>query len=130
MDFEAVKAKYYRFWNVEDRPSDVTFDKYQKAYFNEKRFEVDVRDGQLNLEFQGENWACCVSAVVVFPTVQAKSGEEFLDYVQTKRRFYFDNYFKRTLHTPTGDPLRAWRRRPAPGLRGLPSRFHAERFLQ
>ena len=33
VDFDAFKAKYFRFWNVEDRPADNTFDKYQKAYF-------------------------------------------------------------------------------------------------
>ena len=80
MDFEAFKAKYFRFWNVEDLPGDDTFDKYQKAYFREKRFDVDVSDGQLNLEFQGENWACCVSAVVIFPVAKAAQGEAFLDY--------------------------------------------------
>jgi hypothetical protein len=26
MDFEGFKAKYYQFWNVGDRPNDVTFD--------------------------------------------------------------------------------------------------------
>ena len=107
MDFEAFKAKYYRFWNVEDRPDDVTFDKYQKAFFNEKRFDVEVRDGQLNLDFQGENWACCVSAVVIFPVSQSTQGEDFLDYVQSRRRFYFENYFKRVLHPRTGNPLPA-----------------------
>ena len=74
MDFEAFKAKYFRFWNVEDRPADNTFDKYQKTYFREKTFDVDVSDGQLNLEFQGENWACCVSAVVIFPVAKAARG--------------------------------------------------------
>ena len=107
MDFEAFKAKYFRFGNVEDQPSDVTFDKYQRTYFAEKRFDVDVTDGQLNLDFQGENWACCVSAVVIFPVSEAAHGEAFLDYVQAKRRFYFDNDFKRVLHRPTGDPVRA-----------------------
>ena len=71
MDFEAFKAKYFRFWNVEDLPADNTFDKYQKPYFREKQFDVEVTDGQLNLEFQGENWACCVSAVVIFPVAKA-----------------------------------------------------------
>ena len=36
MDFDAFKAKYFRFWNVDDLPGDDTFDKYQKAYFHEK----------------------------------------------------------------------------------------------
>ena len=105
MDFDAFKRRYYRFWNVEDLPGDNTFDKYQKAYFQEKTFDVDVSDGQLNLDFQGENWACCVSAVVIFPVAKAAEGEEFLKYVEAKRRFYFDNYFKRVLHRAGGDPL-------------------------
>jgi hypothetical protein len=106
MDFDSFKSTYFRFWNVEDLPDDVTFDKYQKAYFREKVFDVDVNDGQLNLEFQGENWACSVSAVVVFPAKKAAQGEAFLKYVEARRRFYFDNYFKRVLPSPTGDPLR------------------------
>ena len=42
MDFDAFKAKYFRFWDVEDRPADDTFDKYQKPYFHEKVFDVQV----------------------------------------------------------------------------------------
>jgi hypothetical protein len=105
MDFEAFKTKYFRFWNLDDLPADVTFDKYQKAYFQEKCFDVDVTDGQLNLEFQGANWACSVSAVVIFPVQKAALGEKFLKYAEARRRFYFDNYFKRVLPSPTGDPL-------------------------
>jgi hypothetical protein len=105
MDFEAFKAKYYRFWNVDDLPTENTFDKYQRAYFQEKRFDVEVTDGQLNLEFQGENWACSVSAVVVFPVQKAAQGEQFLKYAEVRRRFYFDNYFKRVLPAPRGEPI-------------------------
>ena len=72
--FRGLPQKYFRFWNVEDRPGDSTFDKYQKAYFHEKQFDVDVTDGQLNLEFQGENWAARVSAVVIFPVAEAAQG--------------------------------------------------------
>jgi hypothetical protein len=105
MDFDSFRKKYFRFWNVEDLPADNTFDKYQKAYFQEKIFDVDVTDGQLNIDFKGENWACSVSAVIVFPMEKAEQGEKFLKYVEGKRRFHFDNYFKRILHRPTGDPL-------------------------
>jgi hypothetical protein len=105
MDFDAFKTKYFRFWNIEDLPTDNTFDKYQKAYFREKRFDVDVKDGQLNLEFQGENWGCSVSAVVIFPVAKATQGEAFLKYTEARRRFYFDNYFKRVLPEPSGQPL-------------------------
>ncbi len=107
MDFEAFRKQYFRFWNVEDLPADNTFDKYQKAYYHEKQFDVEVTDGQLNLDFQGENWACCVSAVVIFPVEKADQGETFLHYMEAKRRFYFENYFKRVLPAPTGDPIGA-----------------------
>jgi hypothetical protein len=103
MDFAQFQAKYFRFWNVEDMPADDTFDKYQKVYFHEKTFDVEVTDGQLNVDFQGENWGCCVSAVVLFPVTEAANGEAFLKAMEQKRRFYFDNYFKRVLHRPTGD---------------------------
>ncbi|MHC4399278.1 MAG: hypothetical protein ACYTG0_06340 [Planctomycetota bacterium] len=106
MDFAQFQEKYFRFWNVEDSPADDTFDKYQKAYFREKTFDIEVTDGQLNVDFQGENWGCCVSAVVLFPVARAEEGAAFLEYVEQKRRFYFDNYFKRVLHRPTGDTLR------------------------
>ena len=107
MNFETLKKKYFRFWNVEDLPADNTFDKYQKAYFQEKTFDVEVTDGQLFLEFQGSSFACSVSAVIVYPAEKAAEGEKFLKYAEGKRRFYFDNYFKRILHQPSGDQLKA-----------------------
>jgi hypothetical protein len=105
MDFNTLKNKYFRFWNIEDLPTDDTFDKYQKTYFHEKIFDVEVIDGQLYLEFQGEDVANSVSAVVIYPVSKAVQGKEFLKWVENKRRFYFDNSFKRVLHMATGDPL-------------------------
>jgi hypothetical protein len=105
MDFNSFKKKYFRYWDTEDLPSDNTFDKYQGGYFHEKQFDVDVTDGQLSLDFRGENWACSVSAVVIYPAQKAKQGGKFLDYVARKRRFFFDNYFHRILHKGTGDRL-------------------------
>lgn len=114
MNFDAFKAQYFRFWDVEDRPTENTFDKYQKPYFHEKIFDVDVADGQLNLEFRGENWACSVSAVAIFPVNEDVRGRAFLADVVARRRFYFDNYFKRVLHRASGavlEPSEADRRR-------------------
>jgi hypothetical protein len=104
-DFAAQMRRYFRFWDTEDLPAENTFDKYQKRYFEEKRFDVAVTDGRLDLEFQGENWACSVSAVVIFPAGKAAEGEAFLRFAENRRRFHFDNCFKRVLHRPTGEPL-------------------------
>ena len=106
MDLEAQKKKYFRFWDVEDTPAENTFDKYQRAYFQEKQFDVDVTDGQLNLEFEGENWACCVSAIVIYPVTKATAGQKFLEHVVAQRRFFFDNYFHRVLHKAKGEVVK------------------------
>ena len=95
-----------------------------------KAFDVDVTDGQLNLEFQGENWACSVSAVVIFPVAKAAQGEAFLKYAEARRRFYFDNYFKRVLPGAERRAAAADGRGTTPGLRGLPARSDAGRLLQ
>jgi hypothetical protein len=105
MTLQSFKKKYFRFWDSEDSPEENTFDKYQRRYFSEKEFDVDVSDGQLNLEFRGENFACSVSAVVIFPESKTAEGKSFLNYVAQRRRFFFDNYFHRVLHKPTGDPF-------------------------
>ncbi|MFB3890820.1 MAG: hypothetical protein ACE15C_02225 [Phycisphaerae bacterium] len=100
-----LKKQHFRFWNTDDLPTDNTFDKYQKVY-DEKAFDVDVTDGQLFIEFGGQGYEpCAVSALVIYPASKAAEGEKFLKYVESRRRFHFDNYFKRTLHKATGDAL-------------------------
>ena len=123
MTFDSLKKKYFRYWDTEDVPADNTFDKYQRAYYQEKEFDVDVTNGQLNLDFRGENFACSVSAVVIYPVEKAEQGRKFLDYVVEKRRFFFDNYFHRILHKATGDPLAPTRRRHAARLCRLHARL-------
>jgi hypothetical protein len=103
LDLDAFRKKYFRFADTEDSPEENTFDKYQKPYFQEKEFDVDVKGGQLNLEFQGENWANSVSALVIYPDAQAELGRKYLDNLRERRRFYFDNYFKRVLPDPHRD---------------------------
>lgn len=105
MDFKSFAGKYFQFWDTEDLPAENTFDKYDSAHFSPKVFDVNVTDGQLYLEFNGKNWACSVSAVILFPLEKAAEGRRFLDWVKEKRRFYFENSFKRVLHRATGDPL-------------------------
>jgi hypothetical protein len=103
MDLESFKKRYYRFWDRDDLPGEDVFTKYQLPYFNEKHYQVEVRDGQLNIDFQGEDWACCVSAIVVYPDSKAAEGKRFLDFVRARRRFHFDNAFKKVPHKPTGE---------------------------
>lgn len=97
MDLPRFLQRYFRFADVEDRVQDNTFDKYQRPYFQEKQFDADVKDGRLFLEFEGEGWANYVSALVIYPAEQAAAGGKYLANLRERRRFYFDNYFKRML---------------------------------
>jgi len=97
MDLPRFLNHYFRFADVEDSPQENTFDKYQRAYFSEKEFDVEVTGGQLYLEFLGENWANSVSALVLYPAAQAEAGRKYRDNLRERRRFWFDNYFRRVL---------------------------------
>ena len=105
MDFAGFRKKYFQFWDTEDLPTDDVFDKYGSAHFKEKTFDVPVTNGQLYLEFEGQAWANAVSAVIIFPVEKAAEGARFLEYVKQRRRFYFDNAFKRVLPQANGGPL-------------------------
>lgn len=103
MNRESFTKKYYRFWDQEDLPGDNTFDRYQRTYFDEKLVVATVKDGQLNIDFEGLDWACCVSAIIVFPESKLAEGRRFLDFVEQRRREHFDNAFKRVLPPDSGD---------------------------
>jgi len=102
VDLDLFQKRYFRFANTEDRPEENTFDKYQVPYFHEKEFDVDVTGGLLYLEFEGDGlFANTLSAIVIFPESQAAQGRRYLANLRERRRFYFDNYFKRVL--PNGN---------------------------
>ncbi len=95
VDLPAFLKRYYRFADVEDRMEDNTFDKYQREIFHEKEFDVDVKDGHLDLDFKAEGLGDSVSALVIYPVADAVKGQKYLAQLLEKRRFNFDNSFKR-----------------------------------
>ncbi|MDE3167081.1 MAG: hypothetical protein KGN36_14845, partial [Acidobacteriota bacterium] len=107
VDFGEFLRGYYRFWDTEDLPGQDTFAKYDAAHFSPKVFDVEVTNGRIELGFEGEKWANCVSAIVIYPVEKAAEGERFLEWVRAKRRFYFENSFKPVLHEAEGDALAA-----------------------
>ncbi len=97
MDLPRFLQRYFRFADVEDSVDENTFDKYQEPYFREKEFDAEVTDGRLTLDFEGEAWANYVSALVIYPASRSTQGKQYLANLRERRRFYFDNYFKRVL---------------------------------
>jgi hypothetical protein len=106
MSFDSFASRYFQFWDTEDSPDEDTFDKYQRSYFHEKEFDVEVTNGRLTLEFLSKDFGCSVSAVILFPIEKSAEGQKFLEHVVEKRRFFFNNYFRRVLRSPSEAPLK------------------------
>lgn len=98
MDKDKSIAKYFRFSDKDDLYTENTFDKYLGEIFKEKEFDTEVTDGQLNIEFVGKDWTNCVSCIVVFPADKMEQGKKYLANLKERRRFDFDNYFRRLLN--------------------------------
>ena len=101
VDLSSFIKRYFRFADVEDSLDENTFDKYQRAYFHEKEFDVEVVDGHIDLEFSGDGLGNSVSALILYPASESAAGRKYLRALVDRRRFYFDNYFHRI--PPTGN---------------------------
>lgn len=106
MDKQQAIEKYFRFADKDDLYSENTFDKYLGEIFKEKEFDVEVTDGQLNIEFEGQNWTNCLSCLVVYPEGKSKEGQKYLADLKERRRADFDNYFRRLLNSDNNPPLK------------------------
>src|SRR4029079_6146389 len=61
--------KYFRHANDEDWPGDDTWDRYIGPRYLPHEFDVDVKDGQLNIRFDSDEdpFALPLSALIIYP---------------------------------------------------------------
>jgi len=102
MTFAQAKDRHFGHFDIEDWPGLDVWEKYIRPCYQEKAFDVDVTDGQLKLEFDGQGMACALSALVIYPADKAPQGERFLKWVKAKQKWYFNIENKEITHTPTG----------------------------
>lgn len=107
MTFKQFKDRHFSHFDMEDWPGLDVWDKYIKPCYHEKAFDVDVTDGQLKLECVADSLGCAVSAVVIYPADKAEQGEKFLQWVQDKRKWWFNMENLEITHTPTGKDFSA-----------------------
>jgi hypothetical protein len=107
LDAETFTARYWRDAQREDLPGISPFDTYIREQLPLRQLTVDVTDGAIRVEFNGKAWACCLSALVVYPDSQRAGGERFLDWVDGQRRFQFDNFFRQIPPPRRGTPAPA-----------------------
>lgn len=111
MDYGGFVKKYLADADAEDLPGIDTFARYVQPMQKIQAFDVDVKDGKLDLEFSGKNWANCLTHAVIFPDSEKARGEEFLAWVDKQRRAQFEDYFKQV------EPKRTGENPPATGYR-------------
>ena len=107
MDLEGFKKRYFRNASREDLPGIDTFSEYVEKMFQVKSFPVQVTGGKLELEFVGEGWAVCLSALVIYPDAKKVEGEKFLAWVTERRRAQFQDYSKQIVPKREGAERRA-----------------------
>lgn len=111
MDYGAFVKDYFADADAEDLPGLDTFARYVQPMQKIQAFDVDVKGGNLDLEFAGKNWANCLTHIVVFPASKMAEGEAFLAWVDKQRRAQFEDYFKQI------EPKRTGEAAPATGYR-------------
>jgi len=88
---EAAKL-FYRFADVEPRPATDVYATYiRNGRYKPKEFDVDVRDGRLDIRFDADRpWACRISAVVLWPAKSAEAAAEWCAELDRRLHDEFD----------------------------------------
>ncbi len=127
----SCKQHYFRLLGHEDLPSENTFDSYQKTLLpgegvrrggEQRAVAAGIPGGELGVQrIRGDH----------LPGGEGGGRQRAsCEYVEDRRRFYFDNYFKRMLHRPSRRPAAACRPRTSSAAMCSSPRFHARPLLQ
>ena len=111
VDYEAFLKGYLADADAEDLPGVDVFSRYVQAMQKPQAFDVEVKEGVIDIEFTGLSWANCLSHLVIYPEAKKKEGEGFLSWLDARRRLQFDDVFKQILPKRTGE------KPPASGFR-------------
>jgi len=76
-NIEEYLANQLRFSEVEPGPGDNPYDLYLKKVFKDYSIEVEVTDGQLTIECEGDGAAILLNALVVYPAEMRAKAEDF-----------------------------------------------------
>lgn len=98
-------ARYYRHADTEDLPGDDLWDRYIAPRYQPRRFAVDVRDGQLNLRFEGPTYAATVSALLIWPEREAETAEKLLAGLRERMRDHFTREYVERRPPPPDHPI-------------------------
>ena len=97
---EEARDRYFSFFALDDFFGENVFEKYVSRIFREKSFNIDVRDGQLNLFFAGEDcrrqqcFGLALSTLIIAPAEKEQELADYLRSVKNARQKEFDASFR------------------------------------
>lgn len=97
VDFSSFLESYFEDADTEDLPGVDPFKKYIESKVPWYEFDVEVRDEKLDISFTGKNWAISLSSLIVYPKERSKEGENFVRWLDSRRKFNFDHSFQQNV---------------------------------
>jgi hypothetical protein len=102
MNATDFKKRWFANQDNDDLPTENPFDKYLEPRYQWKTFDVEVADGQLNLNFRcADAYGNTLNALVLYPLEHAGKGSQHMLYVKELRRFDWSQAWKSVSKAPT-----------------------------
>ena len=91
-DRAEMSKLFYRFADVEPLPETNVYETYIKnGRYRPKEFDVDVKDGRLDIRFDADQaWACRISSIVLWPEASAEAAAEWCAELDRRLHEEFD----------------------------------------
>ncbi len=70
--------EFLRFENIEPTPGDNPYDLYLKSIFSPLVTEIEVNDGQINLQVEGDDSGVLLNSLIIYPAESKNEGEKYL----------------------------------------------------
>ncbi|HYE05299.1 MAG TPA: glycoside hydrolase domain-containing protein [Planctomycetota bacterium] len=123
-DAKTFAAYEYRFQDLEDLPGDDLWSRYIDPLFTASVFEVEVKDGRLDLDFDahGEWWSAMVNGLAVWPASSTAAAQRWLDGLSARRKEAYEANHVERLPTP---PAAAYQAKPDETKRGYARFIHS-----
>jgi hypothetical protein len=101
-DLAGFKKHEFAFQDTEDLPGDDLWTRYIDVLFKPARFEAEVTDGQLRLEFDSHEawWSCMVNGIVIYPMSQKNEAERWLANLNQSRKEQYETMHVEKLPDP------------------------------
>lgn len=81
---------FLRFSEIEPKPSDNPYDLYLKRVFEEIVTEVNVTDGKIIIECNGDDSAIMLNSIIIYPIEQQRSAKNFLEQLYLVQKDEFE----------------------------------------